>query len=150
MVQLNGPPTLLIAEDDEDDQVLIMKALRASPLRDHIKIVMDGEELLEYLQRRGRYEDPVDAPFPGLILMDLNMPRKDGREALRQIKSDAQLNRIPVVVLTTSSATDDIRKAYELGANAFVTKPATFAALQKMLATIGEFWFDMVRRPTET
>jgi CheY-like chemotaxis protein len=111
--------------------------------------VADGEELMDYLHRRGRYADPASSPEPSLILLDLNMPRKDGREALMEIKSDARLKSIPVVILTTSKAEEDVRRLYELGANSFITKPATFQGLAEMLRTLSQYWFETVKLPTE-
>ena len=109
----------------------------------------DGEELLEYLQRRGRYADLKDAPLPGLILLDLNMPRKDGREALKEIKADANLRRIPIVVLTTSKAEEDILRTYDLGVNSYITKPVTFKSLVELIKLLGRYWFEVVELPPD-
>jgi len=140
---------ILLAEDDPDDRLLTMRALERSRLRNAIYSVEDGEELMDYLYHRGAYTDPASAPRPGLILLDLNMPRKDGREALEEIKQDPALRRIPVVVLTTSEAEQDILSTYDLGVNAFVTKPITFEQLSKAIQIIGNFWFEIVQLPPD-
>ncbi len=140
---------ILLADDDPDDRMLTTRALRKNMLANEIRFVVDGEELMDYLLHRGEYADPEAAPRPGLILLDLNMPRKDGREALQEIKSDAQLRRIPVVVLTTSEAEQDILRSYDLGVNAFVTKPVTFEGLAAAVKALGEFWFEIVKLPAQ-
>jgi len=141
-----GPTHILLAEDDPDDRMLTRRAVVESRTETTFAAVTNGEELMTYLHR----EDPhQNAPRPDLILLDLNMPRKDGREALRDIKSDAELRRIPVVVLTTSEAEQDILQSYDLGVNAFVTKPVTFDALADAMQSLGEFWFDLVKLPPE-
>ena len=109
--------------------------------------VENGEELLDYLSRRGKYSQPGSAPRPGLILLDLNMPRKDGREVLRELKADSDLRRIPVVVLTTSQADTDIERMYELGANSFISKPVQFEALVNVMRSLGQYWFEVVELP---
>lgn len=138
---------ILLAEDDPDDRLLTRRALTKSRLANTIHTVEDGEELMDFLRREGEYSDPADAPRPGLILLDLNMPRMDGREALRKIKSDPDLRRIPVIVLTTSEADQDILQSYDLGVNAFVTKPVTFDGLADAIQALGEFWFHIVKLP---
>lgn len=140
---------ILLAEDDPDDRLLTMRALERSRLMNRIYSVQDGEELMDYLHRRGDYAAPESSPRPGLILLDLNMPRKDGREALEEIKQDPVLRRIPVVVLTTSEAEQDILASYNLGVNAFVTKPVTFEQLSKVIKVIGNFWFEIVQLPPQ-
>ncbi|PEN13742.1 two-component system response regulator [Longibacter salinarum] len=140
---------ILLAEDDPDDRLLTRRALEKSRLANTIQTVEDGEELMEYLRHEGEYADPESAPRPGLILLDLNMPRMDGREALKKIKSDAELRRIPVIVLTTSEAEQDILQSYDLGVNAFVTKPVTFDDLATALQALGDFWFEIVKLPHE-
>ena len=139
--------TILIADDDEDDRILAEDALRESKLYNEVRFVEDGEELLDYLYQRGAFADPGSAPLPVLILLDLNMPRMDGREALRAIKSDPDLRRIPVVVLTTSSAEEDIIKTYDLGVNSFVNKPVTFEGLVEVMKMLGRYWFEIVEYP---
>ncbi|MCX7594763.1 MAG: response regulator [Fischerella sp.] len=139
--------TILMADDDEDDCMLAREALTESRLANNLHIVKDGEELMDYLHKRGRYADPKISPRPGLILLDLNMPKKDGREALKEIKNDPRLRQIPVVVLTTSKAEEDIYRTYDLGANSFIIKPVTFAALVEVMRTIGKYWFEIVELP---
>ncbi len=138
---------ILIAEDDPDDRMLTIRALQQNRLANDIKWVEDGEELMDYLHRRGAYADDGSAPRPGLILLDLNMPRMDGREALQAIKADPEVRRIPVVVLTTSRAEQDIVQSYDLGVNAFVTKPVTFVELANAIRVLGNFWFEIVKLP---
>lgn len=138
---------ILMADDDDDDRLLARDALAESKVQGDLHFVRDGEELMEYLFRRGRYAHADAAPRPGLILLDLNMPLKDGREALREIKSDPDLRRIPVVVLTTSKADTDIGSIYELGANSFITKPFQFEALVAVMKSIGQYWFGTVELP---
>jgi CheY-like chemotaxis protein len=137
---------ILLAEDDPDDQLLTRRALHQGPASVAMTVVEDGAELLQFLRREDEYEG---ARRPDLILLDLNMPRMDGREALREIKTDPELRRIPVVVLTTSEAERDILESYNLGVNAFVTKPVSFDALADAMEALGEFWFDFVRLPPE-
>jgi CheY-like chemotaxis protein len=139
--------TILLADDDPDDRQLTRDAFAENRLANVLNTVDDGEELLEYLQRRGRYADKRDEPLPGLILLDLNMPRKDGREALKEIKADATLRRIPIVVLTTSKAEEDILRTYDLGVNSYVTKPVTFKSLVELVKILGRYWFEVVELP---
>lgn len=139
--------TILMADDDEDDCMLASEALTESRLANHLYIVKDGEELMDYLHRRGEYAQAKTSPRPDLILLDLNMPKKDGREALREIKDDPKLRHIPVIVLTTSRAQEDIYRAYSLGANSFIIKPVTFGALVEVMRTIGKYWFEIVELP---
>lgn len=141
--------TLLMAEDDEEDRLLTREALSESRLANDLHFVENGEELLDYLQRRGKYAAPAPAPRPGLILLDLNMPRKDGREALREIKADPTLRAIPVIVLTTSKAEEDIMRSYDLGASSFITKPVTFEGLVDVMRTLGRYWFQIVDLPSD-
>ncbi|PPS39974.1 response regulator [Chroococcidiopsis sp. TS-821] len=138
-----------MADDDEDDCMLAREAFSESRLANDLHFVRDGEELMDYLHQRGRYAAANSAPRPGLILLDLNMPRKDGREALKEIKADPNLRQIPVVVLTTSKAEEDIYRSYDLGANSFITKPVTFASLVEVMRTIGKYWFEIVELPIE-
>ncbi|MFH7030133.1 MAG: response regulator [Heteroscytonema crispum UTEX LB 1556] len=141
--------TILMADDDDDDCMLTQEALAESRLANELHIVKDGEELMDYLYRRGQYIDPKSSPRPGLILLDLNMPKKDGREALREIKADPDLKKIPVIVLTTSRADEDIYRTYDLGANSFIIKPVTFASLVEVMKTIGKYWFEIVELPLD-
>jgi CheY-like chemotaxis protein len=141
------PPIILLADDDEDDRLMAEEALARTPLGGTLRCVEDGEQLMDYLHRRGRFADPQQSPRPNLILLDLNMPRKDGREALREIKADGVLRRIPVVVLTTSKAEEDVARSYDLGANSFITKPVTFQAMVEVMNDLGHYWFDTVHLP---
>lgn len=141
------PITILLADDDEDDRMLAMDALREAHLANEIHCVENGEELMDYLLRRGRFSIPGAAPRPGLILLDLNMPRKDGREALREIKADPELRQIPVVVLTTSRAEEDILRTYDLGVSSFITKPVSFDGLVDVMRALAAYWFEIVRLP---
>lgn len=138
---------ILMADDDDDDFLLTEKALKQSKLLNTLCRVKDGEELLEYLRGEGNYTYTESRPRPGVILLDLNMPRKDGREALKEIKSDENLRDIPVVVFTTSKAEEDIYKSYQLGVNSFITKPVTFDGLIKVMQTLGRYWFEIVELP---
>jgi len=143
------PITILMADDDADDRALTKEALVEGRLVNTIRFVEHGEELLEYLKRTGRYAPPADAPRPGLILLDLNMPRKDGRTVLKEIKSDPDLRTIPVVVLTTSKADEDVYRSYDLGVNSYIVKPVTFEALVDILQTLEKYWFEIVELPPE-
>ena len=139
---------ILMAEDDGDDRLLVRDALAECGVNDKVRFVADGEELMDYLLRRGKYVNAADAPRPGLILLDLNMPRKDGREALREIRAHPELSRVPVVVFTTSRADVDIAKMYDLGANSFVAKPAAFDDLVNTIRGLLRYWFGIVELPT--
>lgn len=141
------PVTILMADDDPDDRLMAREAFEESRLANQLFFVHDGVELMDYLHRRGDYADPAWSPRPGVILLDLNMPRKDGREALREIKDDAGLRRIPIVILTTSKAEEDILRSYDLGANSFITKPVTFESLVNVVRTISSYWFEIVELP---
>ena len=143
---LARPITILLADDDEEDRMLTSDALNESRVVNDLKFVEDGEDLLDYLYRRGKY-DADSAPRPGLILLDLNMPKKDGREALREIKADPDLRRIPVVVLTTSKAEEDIYRTYDLGANSFIAKPVKFESLVTLMKEIKRYWIEIVELP---
>ncbi|MCU0770874.1 MAG: response regulator [Verrucomicrobia bacterium] len=138
---------ILMADDDVDDRLLVREALAEAAVPHHLLFAEDGQMLLDYLKGTGSYANQPDAPRPELILLDLNMPLKDGREVLREIRSDAVLRRIPVVVFTTSRADTDIHQMYELGANSFVTKPAAFADLVRLMKRLTEYWFDTVHLP---
>jgi CheY-like chemotaxis protein len=147
--ELRGKPvTILLADDDEEDRELTRDALQDARLANQMKFVVDGQDLMDYLKREGAYADPsADAPRPGIILLDLNMPKKDGREALAEIKSDPSLRRIPVVVLTTSKDEEDVFKTYDLGVSSFITKPVTFAGLVDVMRTWTRYWFELVELP---
>jgi len=138
-----------MADDDADDRLMAQEALAEARLANALHCVEDGEELLDYLGRRGQYAALSHTPLPGLILLDLNMPRKDGREALQDIKADPALRRIPVVVLTTSKAEEDILRSYDLGVSSFIVKPVAFEALVEVMKTLGRYWFEIVELPPE-
>jgi CheY-like chemotaxis protein len=140
---------ILMADDDADDRMLTQEAWKENRLASELHFVEDGEQLMDYLQRRGKYDHLTNTPLPGLILLDLNMPKKDGREALQEIKADPDLRRIPIVVLTTSKAEQDILRTYNLGANSFITKPVTFEALVDVIKTLTRYWFDIVELPSK-
>jgi CheY-like chemotaxis protein len=141
--------TILLADDDPDDRQLTRDAFAENRLVNDLVFVEDGEELMDYLYRRDRYQDLRDQPLPGLILLDLNMPRKDGREALKEIKANPQFRRIPIVVLTTSKAEEDILRSYDLGVNSYVTKPVTFKSLVELIKVLGQYWFEVVELPQD-
>jgi len=140
---------ILLAEDDPDDRLFCREALEASRLANPLYEVQDGQELMDYLRREGAYADPAEAPRPGLILLDIKMPRKDGLEALAEIKADASLRKIPVVILTTSTADEDIARSYDLGVSSFITKPVTFEGLVAAIKSLGHYWFAVVELPHE-
>lgn len=139
--------TILVAEDDPDDRVLLKDAFEESRLPNNVYFVDDGNDLLDYLYQRGKYHNPEDAPRPSLILLDLNMPRKDGREALMEIKSDLDLRQIPVVVLTTSTDEEDILRSYASGASSYIAKAELFEALVENFKILNKYWFEMVELP---
>lgn len=141
--------TILLADDDPDDRKLTEDAFAENRLVNQLHCVEDGEELLDYLNRSGRYEHLRNEPLPGLILLDLNMPRKDGREALKEIKANPLFRRIPIVVLTTSKAEEDILRSYDLGVNSYITKPVTFKSLVELIKVLGRYWFEVVELPQE-
>ena len=149
MTPLSKPITILMADDDDDDRLLAKAALEECRLANDLHFVADGEELMDYLYRRGNYTKLSDAPRPGLILLDLNMPKKDGREALREIKEDQDLRYIPIVILTTSQAEEDIYRSYDLGANSYITKPVTFDSLVSVMKALGRYWFEIVELPRD-
>ncbi len=141
------PITILMAEDDPDDQLMTREAFVESRLVNDLRFVEDGVELLDYLKRRGKYSDPASSPRPGLILLDLNLPKKDGREALKEIKADPKLKQIRIVVLTTSKAEEDIFRSYELSAASYITKPVTLEGLVDVIRTLGKYWLEIVELP---
>ncbi len=148
MTNRKNPVIILIADDDPEDRMLAKDALEENRLSNDLHFVEDGEELLDYLKNKGRFTDRKAYPRPGLILLDLNMPKKDGREALREIKLDENLRQIPIVILTTSKAEEDIVRSYNLGVNSFITKPVTFDALVEIMKTLSKYWFEIVQLPT--
>ncbi len=138
---------ILMADDDKDDRLLTQKALEQNNIANPFITVEDGEELMDYLKRKGKYSDPATSPRPCFILLDLNMPRMDGRKALLFVKSDPDLKKIPVVVLSTSSAEEDILRSYNLGANSFITKPVNFDGLVAMMESLRNYWLEIVKLP---
>ena len=143
------PITILMADDDADDRNLTHEALKEGRLVNELRFVEDGQDLLDYLRHMGKYAGK-NPPRPGLILLDLNMPKKDGRTALAEIKEDPALRQIPVVILTTSKADEDIYRSYDLGVNSYIVKPVTFEALVDILQTLEKYWFEIVELPPET
>ncbi|MBH8552814.1 response regulator [Nostocaceae cyanobacterium CENA357] len=141
--------TILMADDDDDDSMLVQEALTESQLPIELFIVKNGEELMDYLYNRGRYTDKNITPRPGLILLDLNMPKKGGIEVLQDLKNDSNLRKIPVIVLTTSGAEEDVYRSYDLGANSFIIKPEKFSSLVEVMKTMGKYWFEIVELPLE-
>ena len=142
------PITILICDDDEDDRALTRQALEDAHISNSLRFVEDGEQLLDYLYQRGEYSGETGAaPRPGLILLDLNMPKMDGREALQNIKGDPTLVDIPIVILTTSGLDIDIIRSYQLGVNSFITKPVTFSGLVEAMNVLGRYWLEIVELP---
>jgi len=139
--------SILVADDDPDDREMIGDAMAENKFLNEVVFVEDGEQLLNYLHRQGKYHDKEKFPRPGIILLDLNMPKKDGREALREIKSHPEFKRIPVVILTTSKSEEDVLRMYNLGVNCFIQKPVTFESLLQVMKTLGKYWFEVVELP---
>lgn len=137
---------ILLVEDNPGDARLTLEAMREAKVQNKIHIVEDGVQAMQFLRREGTY---ADAPRPDLILLDLNLPKKDGREVLAEVKADPALRRIPVVVLTTSSADEDVLRAYDLHANCYVTKPVDLTQFMKIVSRIEEFWVKVVILPKE-
>ena len=144
------PAVILLAEDDRGDQELTRRALEAGKIRNDLRIVENGEEALAYLFRRGKYKDPVSSPRPDLLLLDLNLPRVDGREVLERVRADSKLRRMAVVVLTTSREEEDILRCYELGCNSFITKPVAMDQFIRFIQALEEYWFQIVALPPKT
>lgn len=140
--------TILMADDDPDDRLLMEDAFAEIRLDNPLDFVVDGVDLMDYLYRRGNYTHLAGAPLPGLILLDLNMPRKNGREALHEIKQDEMLRKIPIVILTTSKAEEDLLTSYNLGANSFIVKPVTFDKLVEVIRAVTDYWLCIVTLPT--
>lgn len=138
---------LVVADDDADDRMLISEALEESKLVNPVDFCEDGVDLLEYLRREGHWEHLKHEPLPGLILLDLNMPRMDGRTALETIRADQALKRIPIVILTTSKSEEDIIRTYNTGVNSFITKPVTFDGLMDVVSAVKQYWFEIVALP---
>lgn len=143
------PITILVADDDPDDRQLTREAFDEAKLANDLRFVHDGIELLDYLQRRGKYADPANSPRPGIILLDLNMPRKDGREALAEMKADPRLKTIRVIIMTTSKAEEDILRTYDLSASSYITKPVSFEGLVDVVRTLGKYWLEIVELPDD-
>ena len=146
---LNAAQPILVVEDSPEDFEATVRAFQKSRLRNPVYRCVDGDDALDFLFQRGKYSDPAQAPRPGLILLDLNMPLKDGRECLQEIKSHSRLRRIPVVILTTSRADEDICRTYDLGANSYISKPVTFEGLVAVMKTLSRYWFDIVQLPAQ-
>ena len=146
---LEKPISILVADDDPDDRMMIEEAFVENRIANKIDFVEDGEQLMAYLHREGPYAELKDTPFPGIVLLDLNMPKKDGREALREMKADPELCRIPVIVLTTSIAEEDIVRTYGLGVSSFITKPVSFEGLVDAVRVICKYWIQIVALPPE-
>ncbi|MEW6468761.1 MAG: response regulator [Bacteroidota bacterium] len=144
---MKGNIEILLADDDAEDRMLIIDALQESRLKNKIQEVENGEELMQYLHNKGRFADRKKYPKPGLILLDLNMPKKDGREALKEIKEDKKLRAIPIIILTTSKAEEDILKTYNLGVNSYITKPVTFSAMVDVMKALNKYWLEIVDLP---
>lgn len=145
MKQDSKPITILLADDDPDDRLLVQEAFEENRLINELATVQDGEELMDFLHKRGKFTESKITP--GLILLDLNMPRKSGLEALKEIKEDPYLKRLPVVILTTSKAEEDIVRSYDLGVNSFIVKPVTFEALVELIKDLDKYWFQIVELP---
>lgn len=144
---MKKPITILMADDDPDDRQLTREAFEENHIGNDLRFVEDGEELLDYLNQRGKYADPESAPRPGIILLDLNMPRKDGREALEELKKDPRFRGIRVVIMTTSKAEEDVVRSYDLSAASYITKPVTFERLVDVVRTLGKYWLEIVELP---
>ena len=149
MMNNKKPITVLLAEDDADDRLTVREAFVEARLLNDMRYVVDGQDLMDYLLHEGKYTAPAAAPRPGIILLDFNMPKMDGREALREIKANPDLRRIPVVVLTTSKAEEDVFRSYDLGANSFITKPVTFSSMVETIKVLGEYWFEIIELPKD-
>ncbi len=149
MARNTVPVRIVVADDDADDRMMIKDAFEASKLANEIDFAEDGVQLLEYLRREGKWSKLAGEPYPGFILLDLNMPRKDGRTVLKEIRNDPILHRIPIIILTTSKAEEDIIKTYNLGVNSFICKPVSFEKLVEIVKTVGHYWIEIVQLPPE-
>jgi CheY-like chemotaxis protein len=147
MSQDNRLFTILMVDDDPDDRLLFKEACEEVRLRNPLEFLENGEQLVDYLKRRGAYANLEGTPYPGIILLDLNMPLKDGREALEEIKNDNELRHIPIIVLTTSKDEDDILSSYGLGASSYIVKPISLDRLMRVVNSIGEYWVQIVEVP---
>jgi two-component system response regulator len=146
---IKKPIVILMADDDPDDRELTREAFEENHIANDLRFVEDGEELLDYLHHRGKYADAESAPRPGIILLDLNMPRKDGREALQELKKDPRFRGIRVVIMTTSKAEEDVVRSYDLSAASYITKPVTFERLVEVVRTLGKHWLEIVELPPD-
>ena len=142
------PIHILIADDDEEDRMLIRQAMLKNQVANPMHFVENGEEVLDYLHNRNQFSNNKDCPKPGLILLDLNMPKMDGREAIIEIKKEPALRSIPIVVLTTSGAEEDILRSYNLGVSSFITKPITFQGFIEVMKTLNQYWLEIVELPS--
>lgn len=149
MNKSSQPIRIVVADDDADDRMMIKDAFEESKLGNPVDFVEDGVELMEYLGRKGKWTHLANQPFPSFILLDLNMPRKDGRTVLKEIKESSELHRIPIVILTTSKAEEDIIRTYNLGVNSFICKPVSFDKLVDIVKTVGHYWIEIVALPPE-
>ena len=149
MAKSAKPITILMADDDPDDRQLTKEAFEESRLGNDLRFVEDGVELLDYLNRRGKFSNPADSPRPSIILLDLNMPRKDGREALKEIKADPRFRTIRVLIMTTSKLEEDIARSYTLSAASYIAKPITFEGLVDVVQAIGKYWLEIVELPAD-
>lgn len=140
--------TILMVDDDPDDRLLFKEACEEVRLRNPLEFLENGEQLVDFLKRRGSYASRESDPYPGIILLDLNMPLKDGREALEEIKADPDLRHIPIIVLTTSKDEDDILSSYGLGASSYIVKPISLDRLMRVVNSIGEYWVEIVEVPS--
>jgi CheY-like chemotaxis protein len=147
MTKKARPITILMADDDPDDRQMTKEAFEEARLVNDLRFVEDGEELMDYLLRRGKYADPASSPRPAILLLDLNMPKKDGREALKEIKAHPQLRQIRVIVMTTSKAEEDVYRSYDISATSFITKPVKFDALVEVVKALGKYWLEIVELP---
>jgi CheY-like chemotaxis protein len=148
MMQLDAKPAIiLLVEDDPGDQELTLRAFEESKLKNELHIVEDGEEAINYLLRQGKYADPASSPKPDLILLDLNLPKMDGRQVLERIRQEPELRRMAVVVLTTSRQEQDIIRSYDLGCNSFITKPVDMVQFAKVIESLEQYWFQIVLLP---
>jgi two-component system, response regulator len=149
MAQRGRSILILMADDDAEDRMMMADAFAESHLAIPLRFVEDGEQLMDYLFHRGSYTDPASAPRPGLILLDLNMPKKNGWKALQEIKNDPTLRHIPIVILTTSKSELDVYRSYDLGVNSFITKPVTLTGLVEVVTILGKYWFEIVDLPAD-
>jgi CheY-like chemotaxis protein len=147
MDQKLKPFSILIAEDDEDDYLLTLEALKEAGVSNEVHWVKDGNEIMEYLSSKLNGNNGSTGQLPSVILLDLNMPKKDGREALEEIKSNPNFRKIPVIVMTTSSADSDITKSYDLGVNSFIQKPDRFHELVEIVQVVFNYWLNTVKLP---